>query len=63
MAASPWQVMGPANKKIRVFHPGIDQEIEEIRRPLFAGLFKNHRQRNQRTLFEAIHPHSGGVRW
>jgi hypothetical protein len=34
MAASPWQVMGPANKKIRVFHPGIDQEIEEIRRGL-----------------------------
>jgi len=31
IAASPWQLMGPANEKIRVFHPRIDQEIEEIR--------------------------------
>ena len=34
MAASSWQLLGPANEKIRVFHPGIDQEIEEIRRGL-----------------------------
>ena len=36
IAASPWQLMGPANEKIRVFHPGIDQEIEEIRRGLLV---------------------------
>ena len=36
IAASPWQLMGPANEKIRAFYPGIDQEIEKIRRGLLV---------------------------
>ena len=38
IAASPWQLMGPANEKIRAFYPGIDQEIEKIRNGLLNGL-------------------------
>ncbi len=34
MAAPSWQLMGPANEKIKAFDPRIDQEIKEILRGL-----------------------------
>ncbi len=49
IAASPWQSMGPANEKIRVFHPAIDQEIEEIR----CGLLMKAKEINDTFLWYA----------
>ena len=49
IAASPWQLMGPGNEKIRVFHPGIDQKIEEIRR----GLLMKAKEINETFLWYA----------
>jgi hypothetical protein len=49
IAASPWKLMGPANEKIRVFHPGIDQKIEEIRR----GLLMKAKEINETFLWYA----------
>ena len=54
MAASSWQLMGPANKKIRVFHPGIDQKIEEIR----CGLLMKAKETNETFLWYAGTPPS-----
>ena len=54
IAASSWQLMGPANKKIRVFHPGIDQKIEEIR----CGLLMKAKEINETFLWYAGTPPS-----